>query len=51
MTTSDDSKELTECEIRRQLKGKMSNEKIERYVEIQKHRSKRNVIINPIAQG
>lgn len=49
--TEIDEKPLTESEIRRTLAGKMSRDKIDRYIEIQKQKTKRNVIINPLSKG
>lgn len=46
--TEIDEKPLTESEIRRTLSGKMSRDKIDRYIEIQKQKTKRNVIVNPL---
>lgn len=49
--TEIDEKPLTESEIRRTLAGKMSRDKIDRYIEIQKQKTKRNVIVNPLSKG
>ena len=52
MTTSeDDEKPLTESEIRRSLSGKMSREKIDRYIEMHRAKNKRDTIINPLQTG
>lgn len=48
--TEIDEKPLTESEIRRTLAGKMTREKIDRYIEMHQEKTKRNVIINPLAK-
>lgn len=51
ITNEDGPTELTESDIRRSLAGKMSRDKIDRYIEIYQAKNKRNVIINPLAKG